>query len=63
MIDYNVLSSVASNEIIGDDDLFRVENFDPEEKIVVDKKVGDRVKFKKDEGLGLDDYSIGLWAD
>jgi len=38
MIACNVLSCAASDEIIGDDDLFLVEYLDPEEKIVTDKK-------------------------
>ncbi|KEH26754.1 hypothetical protein MTR_6g071585 [Medicago truncatula] len=41
--------------VIGDDDLYLVENLDPEKNVVAHKKVGDRVKIEKDESLGLDD--------
>jgi hypothetical protein len=63
MIAYNVLSGAASNEKIGDDDLFLVENLDPKDKIVADKKVGYEVEFEKDEILVLDDCSIDLRPD
>ena len=48
---------------MGDEDLYLVENLDPEEKDFVDKKVKDGVKIDKDESLELDDCSIDLGAN
>jgi hypothetical protein len=62
MIAYNELSRATDNEIIGDDNLFIVENVDPQEKVDNDKEVGDGVKIE-DESLGLDDCSNGLVAN
>jgi len=62
MVAFNELSRAASCEVVGDDDIYLVENLDPEEKIDSDKKVGDGVKIEKDENLNLD-RSIDLGAD
>jgi hypothetical protein len=40
-----------------------VENLDPQEKVVGDKKVGDEVEIEKDEILNLDECSIDLGID
>jgi len=63
MIANNELSRTTGYEVIGDDDLYLVENLDPEENVVAHKKVGVEVKIEKDESLGLDDCSIDLGAD
>jgi hypothetical protein len=47
------------NEIIGDDDVFIVENLEPQDKIANDKKLKDRVKIE-DEIIRLDDCSIDI---
>jgi len=40
MADYNELCWTTSYEVIGDDEeLYIIENLDPEEKVVVEKKV------------------------
>jgi hypothetical protein len=62
MIVYNKLSWTIDNEIIKYDDLFIAENFEPQEKVVVDNKVGDGVMVE-DESLKLDDCSIEHGAD
>lgn len=43
--------------------MYFVENLDPEEKVIADKKVGDRVKIEKDESFNLDDCSIDIGVD
>jgi hypothetical protein len=43
--------------------LYIIENLDPEEKIVVEKKVKDDVKMEKDENFNLDNVSIDLRVD
>jgi len=53
----------SSYEVVRDDYLYLVENLDPEEKVVVDKKVEDVVKIEKDENLNLDDCSIDPTED
>ena len=63
MIVYNELSQTADYKVIGGDDWYLVEDLDPEEKVIVDKKVGDGVKIGKDESPGLDDYSIDIGMD
>jgi len=62
MIAYNELSQAANNEIIWDDNLFILENADPQEKVSNDKEVGDGVKIEG-ESLRLDDCSTGHVAD
>jgi hypothetical protein len=63
MIACNELCCAACYEVIGDDDLYLVENLDPEENVDDDKNVEDGVKIEKDESLELDDCSIDLRAD
>jgi len=50
-----LLIVILSNnyDVIRDDDLYIVENFDPKEKVFADKKVGDGVKIKIEETLDL----------
>jgi len=63
MADYNELCRVTGFEVIGDDqDLYIIENLDPEEKVVVGKKVEDGVKLEKKDSFNLDDIDIDLGA-
>jgi hypothetical protein len=48
MITFNELSRAAGYEVVGDDDLYLVENLDPEEPIA-NKKVRHGVRFEIDE--------------
>jgi hypothetical protein len=63
MVAFNELNQAVGYEVVGDDDLYLVEDLDPEEKVVSDKKVEDGVKIEKDESLNLDDCSINLTED
>lgn len=44
MISFNELSWAEGYEVVGDDDLYLVENLDPDETITTDKKVRHGVK-------------------
>jgi len=61
MANYNELCWATGYEVVGDDeDLHVIENLDPKEEVVVEKKVEDGVKIEKDN---LDDVIIDLWTD
>jgi len=63
MADYNELCRAAGFEVIGDDqDLYIIENLDPEEKVVEGKKPEDVVKLEKKDSFNLDDIDIDLGA-
>ena len=64
MVDYKALCRATSYEVVGDgQNLYIVENLDPEEKVVTDKKVGDGVKIENYESFNFDDSGIDLGAD
>ena len=63
MIAYNELSRAACYDIIGDDDLYLVENLNREEKVLTGQKVEDGVKIVKDKSLGLVDCSVDVYKD
>jgi len=47
IVDYNALCWAADYEVVGDDnDLYIIENLDPEEKVVVEKNVEDGEDWK-----------------
>lgn len=50
---YNELSWAVDNEIIGYDDLFIVENIEPQEQVADDKKVGDTFEIKDEKTFNL----------
>ena len=50
--------------MVGDDEyLYIIENLDPEEELVAEKKVEDGVRIEKDDNINLDDVNIDLGAD
>ncbi|AES86780.1 hypothetical protein MTR_4g014760 [Medicago truncatula] len=53
MIAYNELSRAESFVLIGDDDLYHVENLDPKENFATHKKVGYGVKIEMMKALDL----------
>jgi len=60
MITYIKLHRTAGYDVIGDDDLYLVENLNHEEKVLTGKKVEDGVKIEKDKSLGLVDCSVDV---
>ncbi|KEH34266.1 hypothetical protein MTR_3g463860 [Medicago truncatula] len=63
MADYNKLCRAAGFEVIGDDqDLYIIENLDPDENVVAGKKAEDGVKLEKEDSFNLDDIDIDLGA-
>jgi len=63
MTDYNELCRAVGVDVIGDDeDLYIIENHDPEYKVVVEKKAKDGVKIEKEDSCNLDDVDIDFWA-
>ncbi|AES78091.1 hypothetical protein MTR_7g024450 [Medicago truncatula] len=49
VISFNELSRAAGYEVVGEDDLYLVENFYLEGKVAANRKFGHEAKFEKDE--------------